>query len=68
MRHDTLDARLRGHDEEAMRLLRVLPFLLLAACGQSGDLYLPPNEPDSKPAQPAPADVGPAADAKKDRK
>jgi predicted small lipoprotein YifL len=51
-----------------MRFLKLLPIVLLAACGQSGDLYLPPNEPDSKPAEPAPADVGPAADAKKDKK
>jgi len=51
-----------------MRALLLPTFLLLAACGQSGDLYLPPNEPDSKPAEPAPPAAGPAADAKKDKK
>jgi predicted small lipoprotein YifL len=51
-----------------MRFLPLLAFLLLAACGQSGDLYLPPNDPDTKPAEPAPPAVGPAADAEKDKK
>lgn len=51
-----------------MRFLRFLPFVLLAACGQSGDLYLPPNDPDTRPAEPAPPATGPAADQKKDRK
>jgi predicted small lipoprotein YifL len=36
-----------------MRALRLLPFLLLAACGQSGDLYLPPEQPEPMAAPPA---------------
>jgi len=51
-----------------MRTALTLLALLLAACGQSGDLYLPPNDPDSKPAEPAPPATGPAADQKKDKK
>jgi predicted small lipoprotein YifL len=51
-----------------MRTLVLLSFLLLAACGQSGDLYLPPNDPDSKPAEPAPPATGPAADQAKGKK
>jgi predicted small lipoprotein YifL len=51
-----------------MRAWVLLSSLLLAACGQSGDLYLPPNDPDSKPAEPAPPAIGPAADQKKDKK
>jgi len=38
-----------------MRILLLLPILLLAACGQSGDLYLPPKEPPAETVpQPAP--------------
>ena len=36
-----------------MRALILLSFTLLAACGQSGDLYLPPEQPETPPAQPA---------------
>jgi len=41
-----------------MRILLLLPVLLLAACGQSGDLYLPPEQPapveSAPPPEPAP--------------
>jgi hypothetical protein len=50
-----------------MRALALLTFLLLAACGQSGDLYLPAErpEPAAQPAAP-PAPPAPApADEKK---
>jgi predicted small lipoprotein YifL len=47
-----------------MRALRLLPFLLLAACGQSGDLYLPPAQPVEPVAAP-PAAEAPAADEEK---
>lgn len=52
-----------------MRILRVLPFVLLAACGQSGDLYLPAEqpEPQAAPSAPAPAEQ-PPTDEKKDKK
>ena len=46
-----------------MRFLRFLPFLLLAACGQSGDLYLPPEQPE--PVAVPPAAEAPAADEEK---
>jgi predicted small lipoprotein YifL len=56
-RRTLLDSRPRGNDAETMR--RVLPavlLLLLSACGQAGDLYLP-GEPAAIPAPPAaPAD------------
>jgi hypothetical protein len=46
-----------GMTKTEMRLLILLSPLLLAACGQAGDLYLP----DKKPApQPAPAAQAPA--------
>ena len=42
-----------------MRALLLLSLLLLAACVQSGDLYLPPEEPapveSAPPAEPVPA-------------
>lgn len=54
-----------------MRMLVVLSFLLLAACGQAGDLYLPaePAEPaEPAGAAPAPADTPPDPEKDKDRK
>ena len=36
-----------------MRALTLLSFLLLAGCGQSGDLYLPPEQPEPVAAPPA---------------
>ena len=64
-----------------MRVLRLLPFLLLAACGQSGDLYLPPEQPTSvesappddstrgqAPAEPAPAEQPPAEEKPEGKK
>ena len=45
-----------------MRPLILLTFLLLAACGQAGDLYLPaeqPKQPEPQ-QQPAPAETAPA--------
>jgi predicted small lipoprotein YifL len=68
MRNDTLDARLRGHDDEPMRALLLVPFLLLAACGQSGDLYLPPGQPEpaATPAEAPPAEA--PAEKEKDKK
>ena len=47
-----------------MRVLRLLPFLLLAACGQSGDLYLPPEQAPATEAAP-PAGETPAAPEEK---
>jgi len=42
-----------------MRTLTLVSFLLLAACGQSGDLYLPPPEqPAAQPAAPAAEPAG----------
>jgi predicted small lipoprotein YifL len=41
-----------------MRLFRMLPCLLLAACGQAGDLYLPPEQAETAPAA-APSDAPP---------
>jgi len=46
-----------------MRALMLLSFLLLAACGQSGDLYLPPEQPE--PVAAPPAAETPAADEEK---
>jgi predicted small lipoprotein YifL len=43
-----------------MRTLRLLSFLLLAGCGQSGDLYLPADRPE--PATTPPAAETPAED------
>jgi len=47
-----------------MRSFLLLPVLLLAACGQSGDLYLPPKEP---PAEPAPLPA-PTPEEQKEKK
>jgi predicted small lipoprotein YifL len=47
-----------------MRTFVLLSFLLLAACGQSGDLYLPAEQPE---AEPAPAEA-PAKDKDKDER
>ena len=44
-----------------MRLLRLLPILLLSACGQSGDLYLPAEQPEAAPPAAAPAEPAPPA-------
>jgi len=49
-----------------MRATRLLPCLLLAACGQSGDLYLPPAPaPEPVAAPPAAETPAPPADEKK---
>ena len=50
-----------------MRILRLLPVLLLAACGQSGDLYLPPEQPEpaATPAAAPPAEA--PAEKEKDK-
>ena len=53
-----------------MRAFLLLSSLLLAACGQAGDLYLPtePAPPAAQPpAPPAPAAATPP-EAKKDKK
>ena len=58
-----------------MRALLLLPILLLAACGQSGDLYLPPKDtpppesaapPDSsaRGQAPAPGETAPVEEKK----
>ena len=39
-----------------MRALTALSLLLLSACGQSGDLYLPADQPEPAQAPAAPAD------------
>jgi predicted small lipoprotein YifL len=50
-----------------MRALVLLSFLLLAGCGQSGDLYLPAEQPE--PPQPAaPAEAPAEKDKNKDPK
>jgi predicted small lipoprotein YifL len=58
-----------GMTELRMRALVLLCLTLLVACGQSGDLYLPPERP--APAA-TPADAPPPAEApaekEKDRK
>ena len=41
------------------RSIAVLSFVLLAACGQSGDLYLPPEPPE--PPEPVASPATPAA-------
>ena len=55
-----------------MRVLTLLSVLLLAACGQAGDLYLPAGQAPAKPAQQPPAPPAPPADQppedKKDKK
>ena len=57
-----------------MRLLLLVPALLLAACGQAGDLYLPPAEPAPQEAAPPPSPqpidtpVEPTAGKKKEQK
>ena len=51
-----------------MRMLVVLSFLLLAACGQAGDLYLPAEPAEPAGAAPAPADTPPDPEKDKDRK
>jgi hypothetical protein len=53
-----------------MRLSRLLPVVLLAACGQSGDLYLPAEQPQPQaaPTPPAPAPAEQPPDEKKDKK
>ena len=53
-----------------MKRTLVLIALLLAACGQSGDLYLPPEEPkDQPPVTPAqPDDPTKAPSGDKDKK
>ena len=43
-----------------MRPLILLSFLLLAACGQAGDLYLPAEQPKQPEQQPAPTEPAPA--------
>jgi predicted small lipoprotein YifL len=50
-----------------MRILLPVTFALLAGCGQSGDLYLPPKEQTAPPPpveQPPPTQV----EQKKDKK
>jgi predicted small lipoprotein YifL len=58
-----------GMTDRTMRALILLSVSLLAACGQSGDLYLPAEQPE--PAA-APAEAPPPAEApaekEKDRK
>jgi predicted small lipoprotein YifL len=53
-----------GMTATTMRALVLLSFLLLAACGQSGDLYLPAEQPE--PAA-APAAAPPEAPAEKEK-
>ena len=45
-----------------MRALPLVLILLLAGCGQAGDLYLPP-EPPAPPPSTAPAEAPPAVPA-----
>jgi predicted small lipoprotein YifL len=47
-----------GMTKNPMRAVLLLSLLLLAACGQAGDLYLPPGQADTAPAS-APADTPP---------
>ena len=51
-----------------MRATRLLPFVFLAACGQSGDLYLPPEQPAEPVAAPPAAEpvAAPPVDEKKE--
>ena len=50
-----------------MRASLLLPFLLLAACGQSGDLYLPPQRPAEPVAAPPAAGTPAAPEDKKEQ-
>ena len=48
-----------------MRAFLLLPVFLLAACGQSGDLYLPPPKaPPAESAAPATVEPAPKLDEK----
>jgi predicted small lipoprotein YifL len=47
-----------------MRAFALLSFLLLAACGQSGDLYLPAERPAAA-TEPAPPPATPPAPEEK---
>lgn len=61
-----MDSRRCGNDRP-MRLLILALFAFLAACGQSGDLYLPEAKPAPVVSAPqAPAVVPPVAEPKKD--
>ena len=56
-----------------MRALLLPSFMLLAACGQAGDLYLPPEQPPApapaqQPAPPAADAPAPPEDKNKDKK
>jgi predicted small lipoprotein YifL len=48
-----------------MRRLVLLSFALLAACGQAGDLYLPPEQPEHPVAEPPAPGTPPADEDKK---
>ena len=50
-----------------MRVLFLLSFLLLAACGQSGDLYLPPQRPPEPVAAPPAVETPAAPEDKKEQ-
>ena len=64
MRGTLMDSRQRGNDRPMRYLIPVLIFplsLMLSACGQSGDLYLPA-------AKPAPVVMAPSAPAAEEKK
>ena len=48
-----------------MRALLPVSFVILAGCGQSGDLYLPPKAP---PADAPPIEAPPPVEGTKERK
>ena len=50
-----------------MRYLLLLSALLLSACGQSGDLYLPPRQPAEPVTAPPAAEVPAAPEDKKEQ-
>jgi predicted small lipoprotein YifL len=54
-----------------MRALPLVLILLLAGCGQAGDLYLPPDppapQPSTAPAEAPPATPAPDPEEKKDK-
>jgi len=51
-----------------MRALLLISIVLLAGCGQSGDLYLPPKEQPAPPPAETPPPPAPEQQQEKDKK
>lgn len=68
MRGTLMDSRQRGNDRPMRYLIPVLIFplsLMLSACGQSGDLYLPAAKPAPVTSVPSAPVAAPVAEDKK---